>query len=102
MMEKKNATAAPDNCFPIKTFDELGNVDAFCATKSAQYANLIKSIIQPEGIKKNLHRIIDRTLVLDLNYDEINSKKAFKDFKFLNVSIFEALQKDGYNVKENI
>ncbi|XP_037931288.1 uncharacterized protein LOC119666085 [Teleopsis dalmanni] len=102
MMEKRSDTAVSDNCFPIKTFEELGNMDALCATKSAQYAKLIKSIIQPEGIKKNLHRIIDRTLVLELNYDEIGTKKAFKEFKFLNASIFEALQKDGYTEKEYI
>ncbi|XP_037946176.1 uncharacterized protein LOC119687004 [Teleopsis dalmanni] len=79
MMEKRSDTAVSDNCFPIKTFEELGNMDALCATKSAQYAKLIKSIIQPEGIKKNLHRIIDRTLVLELNYDGMAPKKHLRN-----------------------
>ncbi|XP_017490145.1 PREDICTED: uncharacterized protein LOC108378357 isoform X2 [Rhagoletis zephyria] len=98
----KNSMVKVDAVFPIKSWEELKDIDELCRNDSTRYIQCIKAIVSPEGIEKNFHRLVDRKLIQLLNYDGVSNKAPFKDFTFLNSAIFEAIKSEGYTNKEYV
>ncbi|XP_017484929.1 PREDICTED: uncharacterized protein LOC108373540 [Rhagoletis zephyria] len=80
----------------------MKEIESTCSENSEHYITVIKTLIAPEGLAKNIARLIDRKVILMMNYDGVNNKISFKEYKCFNNAIFEALKKDGYTEKEYV
>ena len=45
-------------------------------------------MITPEGLQKNFYKVLDINLIMQVNFDGVNNKEAFKNFPNLNKAIF--------------
>lgn len=50
--------------------------------------NAIKAFIIPGGLKKNIHKIFGRDIILSYNYNGVKGKNTFKLYKNINLALF--------------
>ncbi|XP_054086898.1 uncharacterized protein LOC128921910 isoform X2 [Zeugodacus cucurbitae] len=69
------------------------------ATKSVYQVSIIKNIIGSLGVTNGMKKILSDSVMVQLNYDGLQDKVAFKKFECLNNAIY-AMQVEGFT-KEN-
>ncbi|XP_036341433.1 uncharacterized protein LOC118750809 [Rhagoletis pomonella] len=97
---KKNVPITTKKIFPILTLGDLEEANKEVGNEIEKYTQILKIIINPEGIFKNFNRILSDEVIHQLNYDGVNSKIAFKEYKSLNKALFEATAKEGTTHKD--
>lgn len=48
----------------------------------------MKRLIMPDGIIKNFDRILSTEMIQKMNYEGVNGKMPFKEYKHLNTALF--------------
>ncbi|XP_017482812.1 PREDICTED: uncharacterized protein LOC108371719 isoform X2 [Rhagoletis zephyria] len=97
---KKNVPITTKKIFPILTLGDLEEANKEVGNEIEKYTQILKIIINPEGIFKNFNRILSDKVIHQLNYDGVNFKMAFKEYKSLNKALFEATAKEGTTHKD--
>ncbi|XP_019893129.1 uncharacterized protein LOC105261964 isoform X2 [Musca domestica] len=87
-MVKKNIVITPTPSFPLKSTEDMTVMENKIGEDFEKYVDIIKIIISPDGLIKNFCKIIDISIILSHNYDGTQNKKAFKEFKLLNMAIY--------------
>ncbi|XP_017482810.1 PREDICTED: uncharacterized protein LOC108371719 isoform X1 [Rhagoletis zephyria] len=85
---KKNVPITTKKIFPILTLGDLEEANKEVGNEIEKYTQILKIIINPEGIFKNFNRILSDKVIHQLNYDGVNFKMAFKEYKSLNKALF--------------
>ncbi|XP_050339076.1 uncharacterized protein LOC126765389 [Bactrocera neohumeralis] len=60
------------------------------------YVSIIKNIIGSIGVTNGMKKILSDSVMVQLNYDGLQDKVAFKKFECLNNAIYEAMQVEGF------
>ncbi|XP_034108622.1 uncharacterized protein LOC117570851 [Drosophila albomicans] len=76
--------------FPCKTEEELAEIDKKIAASPAAYLPIFEGKLMPEGIVKNLEKIISRDLALQINFRGTAKMKPFDKYIHLNKVMYEA------------
>ncbi|XP_032589115.1 uncharacterized protein LOC116804651 [Drosophila mojavensis] len=84
--------ASESHWFPILTMGDLEKVDQ--QVKEQKIAN--------GNVAKNFDSIISKDIIPNLNYDGLNGKKPFKEFKYLNDALADAIKTEGSTKKTYI
>ncbi|XP_016026437.2 uncharacterized protein LOC6739317 [Drosophila simulans] len=86
--------------FPVSDPDELSNLDANLSKPDNKYAHIIHRILRPEGriepLKNNFSKMFNYDILMGYNYDGVSTKQSFKQYKYINKTIFGILKTDGY------
>ncbi|EDV97665.1 GH14573 [Drosophila grimshawi] len=83
--------------FPVKTKEGLETVDVKIANNMDKYIELFKSLLKPSGIIKNIGRILDQKLLMEMNYAGCSSKTGLSNYVNLNTALYESLRTEGYS-----
>ncbi|XP_017110885.1 uncharacterized protein LOC108134893 [Drosophila elegans] len=92
----KFQTSLPKAEFPIKAIEELDEIEAKVAANPDKYAELFRTILSPEGVRKHLNRILDQSILMNMNYSGTCSKTGLNSYVNLNMALFESQKKEGY------
>ncbi|XP_016976520.1 uncharacterized protein LOC108042639 [Drosophila rhopaloa] len=93
---EKFQTSLPKPEFPIKTIEELDEIEAKVAANPEKYVELFRTILSPEGVKKHLNRILATSILMNMNYSGTCSKTGLNSYVSLNMSLYESQKRDGY------
>ncbi|XP_020803359.1 uncharacterized protein LOC110180078 [Drosophila serrata] len=86
----------PKTDFPCKSIGELDEIEAKVAADQSKYIELFRAMLAPEGVSKNLNRILTTTVLMEMNYGGTCSKKGLTSYVNLNNAIYESQRADGY------
>ncbi|XP_017478606.1 PREDICTED: uncharacterized protein LOC108368279 isoform X2 [Rhagoletis zephyria] len=76
--------------FPIKSTEELKNLDELLEIQPEIYVRHMKTLIA-SNLNKNLSNVIANNLIMDYNLDGTHSKHRLKDFKNVYFHLIEAI-----------
>ncbi|XP_023036880.1 uncharacterized protein LOC111519584 [Drosophila willistoni] len=87
--------------FPIRDLEEMAKLDAELSGLNNQYKPMMKRILIPNPtavtpLSKTLPKLFSAEILTEYNYEGVNNKKKFKQFKNINATIFNILKRDGY------
>ncbi|XP_034473098.1 uncharacterized protein LOC117780609 [Drosophila innubila] len=82
--------------FPVENLSSLEEINKKVEEDSQRYVALLRSTLMPEGVIKNLGRVLSLSLIMDMNYGGTFSKKGLNSFESLNSALYEAVKRDGY------
>ncbi|KAH8343232.1 hypothetical protein KR059_007267 [Drosophila kikkawai] len=92
--------APPKTDFPCKSIAELDGIDAKVAADPPKYIEMFRAMLAPEGVSKNLNRILATSLLMDMNYAGSCYKTGLTTYVNLNNAIYESQQADGYTLED--
>ncbi|EDW70089.2 uncharacterized protein [Drosophila virilis] len=84
------------NDFPVKHKEALEAIDLKIANDMEKYTELFKNLLSPSGIVKNIGRIIDQKLLMEMNYGGHSSKAGLSSYINLNTALYESQRTEGY------
>ncbi|KAH8238145.1 hypothetical protein KR032_000125 [Drosophila birchii] len=90
----------PKTDFPCNAIEELDGIEAKVAADPPKYIELFREMLAPEGISKNLNRILSLSLLMDMNYAGTNSRTGLMSYVSLNNAIYESQRADGYTLRD--
>ncbi|KAL7738859.1 hypothetical protein ACLKA6_001309 [Drosophila palustris] len=85
--------------FPLKDLTSLAEMDAKIEENSDKYIDFIRRLM-PDGIVKDLSRVLSESLIMDMNYSGTFSKKGLNSFQSVNTALYEATKKEGYTMED--
>ncbi|XP_032598757.1 uncharacterized protein LOC6556499 [Drosophila grimshawi] len=94
---EKMKTLIKSNDFPVKTAEELEALDVKVANNMEQYIDLFKNVLMPSGIVKHIIRVIDVTLVMEMNYGGFGSKTGLSSYTNLDNALYRSQKTEGYS-----
>ncbi|XP_023168058.1 uncharacterized protein LOC111597518 [Drosophila hydei] len=89
-------TVTKPNDFPVKHKEALEAIDMQIANDREKYTELFKNLLSPSGIVKNIGRILDQKLLMEMNYGGHSSKAGLSNYVNLNTALYESQKREGY------
>ncbi|XP_041450234.1 uncharacterized protein LOC111078359 [Drosophila obscura] len=92
--------------FPVREPQELTKLDSELARAGNSFIPMMKRILRPEGIiqplKDNIPKIFGEEIIMGFNFDGVNHKQPFRQFKNINKTIYEIQKRSGYTEADYI
>ncbi|KRK06571.1 uncharacterized protein LOC26535929 isoform X1 [Drosophila yakuba] len=98
----KFQTGLPKTEFPIKTIEELSEIEAKVTENYDKYVDLFRTILAPEGVKKHMSRILSTSILMSMNYSGTGSKTGLNSYVNLNKCIYDSQKRDGYTFADYV
>ncbi|KAH8235374.1 hypothetical protein KR038_003216 [Drosophila bunnanda] len=88
----------PKTDFPCKSIGDLDGIEAKVAADQPKYIELFRAMLAPEGVSKNLNRILSTSVLMGMNYAGTCSKTGLTSYVNLNNALYESQRADGYTL----
>ncbi|XP_002138390.2 uncharacterized protein LOC108159442 [Drosophila miranda] len=92
--------------FPVREQQELEKLDSELANPGNSFIPMMKRILRPEGIiqplKDSIPKIFGEEIIMGFNFDGVNHKQPFRQFKNINRTIYEIQKRSGYTEADYI
>ncbi|XP_016955862.1 uncharacterized protein LOC108028498 [Drosophila biarmipes] len=82
--------------FPVTSFEELDEMEVNLESSPEKYIPMLKALLLPAGISKNLKRVVSDQLLFQMNYAGIKDRKGFAVYTNLLNALFEAVKHEHY------
>nr|XP_016995139.1 uncharacterized protein LOC108056040 [Drosophila takahashii] len=95
-ISEKFQAGLPKTEFPIKSLEELDEIEAEVTANHEKYVELFRTILAPEGVQKHLNRILSTSLLMNMNYAGTCSKTGLNSYVNLNMAMYESQKREGF------
>ncbi|XP_073846724.1 uncharacterized protein [Musca autumnalis] len=87
--------------FPIETFKDLDKLESLLSNGSnnQEVLLILQRLLLPNGVAKNLKYVLSANIIGQSNLEGIHGKIRLLKYKRFIDTLFQAVYKDGYNLK---
>ncbi|XP_051859912.1 uncharacterized protein LOC117568428 isoform X2 [Drosophila albomicans] len=99
LLDYKN-TKHRKTMFPLQTEDDVCEMDRKVAESPSEFVDIFRRMLMPEGLTKNLERVLSSELLMKFNFTGTVKMMAFDKFVHLNNAMYEAIKEDDLSFVE--
>ncbi|XP_062130186.1 uncharacterized protein LOC133841602 isoform X2 [Drosophila sulfurigaster albostrigata] len=99
LLDYKN-TQHRKTMFPLQTEDDVCEMDRKVAESPSEFVDIFRRMLMPEGLTKNLERVLSSDLLMKFNFTGTVKMMAFDKFVHLNNAMYEAIKEDDLSFVE--